>query len=135
MTINEAKRNLRVMEILESRGVRKFGTKWFCPFHDEKNPSFTVKVRPGGDFWKCYGCGKYGDVLDLIAELEQKSISQVLKDMGIEKPNTRAKSPPRGNEAQRIQKAAGPLSRSSTPLSMTAGVIQVMIKIEEGTPA
>lgn len=37
----------------------------FCPLHTEKTPSFTVK----GERFKCYGCGKNGDMFDFVRHL------------------------------------------------------------------
>lgn len=37
-----------------------------CPFHIEKNPSFTV-CDPKG-FYHCFTCGAHGDVVDFVAE-------------------------------------------------------------------
>jgi DNA primase len=39
-----------------------------CPFHAEKTPSFTV--YPDRQFYKCYGCGKGGDLFDFLLEKE-----------------------------------------------------------------
>jgi len=35
-----------------------------CPIHSEKTPSFSV--FDGGRRWHCFGCGRGGDVLDLV---------------------------------------------------------------------
>jgi hypothetical protein len=40
-----------------------------CPFHDDKSPSLAIY----GSRWKCYGCGAEGDVLDLVAKVNQFS--------------------------------------------------------------
>jgi DNA primase len=37
-----------------------------CPFHQEKSPSFTVSRDK--QFYRCYGCGKFGDVFDWMME-------------------------------------------------------------------
>jgi DNA primase len=39
-----------------------------CPFHDEKTPSFYVSRDKG--FYKCFGCGKAGDVFKFLIETE-----------------------------------------------------------------
>ena len=36
-----------------------------CPFHDDKNPSMKLYE----DHFHCFGCGKHGDVIDLVSEL------------------------------------------------------------------
>lgn len=37
-----------------------------CPLHADTHPSFYIYPDGG---WKCFGCGRYGDVLQLYAEL------------------------------------------------------------------
>jgi DNA primase len=39
-----------------------------CPFHNEKSPSFSVS--PAKQFFKCFGCGKAGDAITFIEEIE-----------------------------------------------------------------
>jgi len=43
-----------------------------CPFHDDRSPSFVV--WPDIDKWRCFGCGKHGDQLDLIKEYKSAPI-------------------------------------------------------------
>jgi DNA primase len=47
-----------------------------CPFHEDRIPSFTV-YRATGTF-HCYGCGKHGDVISFIGEIEHLNFGQVL---------------------------------------------------------
>ena len=42
-----------------------------CPFHREKTPSFHV--RPVEQYFKCFGCGKAGDVFTFLMELNSAS--------------------------------------------------------------
>ena len=51
---------------LKKRGVNYVGC---CPFHNEKTPSFTVS--PARGIYKCFGCGKGGNVVNFIMEHEQ----------------------------------------------------------------
>ena len=37
-----------------------------CPFHEERTPSFYVVPDKG--FYKCFGCGKSGDVFSFVME-------------------------------------------------------------------
>lgn len=39
-----------------------------CPFHTEKTPSFSVNAELG--FYKCFGCGKSGDAITFVREIE-----------------------------------------------------------------
>jgi DNA primase len=44
---------------------RKSGSYWApCPFHEEKSPSFHVV--PDRQFYKCFGCGASGGVIDFV---------------------------------------------------------------------
>jgi DNA primase len=47
-----------------------------CPFHEERNPSFTV--YPATGTFHCYGCAKHGDVITFIREMEHLSFRQAL---------------------------------------------------------
>lgn len=38
-----------------------------CPFHSENTASFSISQQK--QIWKCFGCGKGGDVISLVAEL------------------------------------------------------------------
>jgi len=67
------------------------GFRGLCPFHREKTPSFYV--RPAEQYFKCFGCGKAGDVFTFIMEHDSVSFPearQILADRaGIEiKPSS-----------------------------------------------
>ena len=52
-----------------------------CPFHQEKTPSFTV--YSDSQHFKCYGCGKAGDVFSFLQErdgLEFRAAMEILAD-------------------------------------------------------
>jgi len=51
---------------LKKAGGNRF--KGLCPFHNEKTPSFHVSTDKG--FYKCFGCGKAGDILSFVMETE-----------------------------------------------------------------
>ncbi len=51
---------------LRKAGGNRF--KGLCPFHSEKTPSFHVSTDKG--FYKCFGCGKAGDILSFVMETE-----------------------------------------------------------------
>lgn len=58
--------------------LKKQGLRWvgLCPFHNEKTPSFSV--HSGHQFFKCFGCGKAGDVFTFIQEVEGVSFFEAL---------------------------------------------------------
>jgi DNA primase len=48
-----------------------------CPFHTEKTPSFSV--HGSHQYFKCFGCGVGGDVLEFIKQIENISFYEALK--------------------------------------------------------
>lgn len=59
--------------------LRKSGVnyKGLCPFHDERTPSFTVS--PSKQYYKCFSCGKGGNVITFLKEHEQLTYPEALK--------------------------------------------------------
>jgi DNA primase len=47
-----------------------------CPLHDDHTPSLAV--YPATGTFRCYGCGKRGDVISFIQEAEQMTFGQAL---------------------------------------------------------
>lgn len=71
MDIEKIKQSADIVEVI-SRAVslKREGNQYkgLCPFHSERSPSFAV--NPKTQRFTCYGCGKKGDVLDFVQELE-----------------------------------------------------------------
>jgi DNA primase len=59
---------------LKKRGANYLG---LCPFHNEKTPSFTVS--PSKEIYKCFGCGRSGNTISFLMELEKFSYVEALK--------------------------------------------------------
>ena len=59
---------------LKKKGVNYLGN---CPFHNEKTPSFTVSPTKG--IYKCFGCGKGGNSVKFIMEIEHYTYPEALK--------------------------------------------------------
>jgi DNA primase len=67
----------RVVTLRKAGGPR---LKGLCPFHNEKTPSFNVDPDKG--FYKCFGCGKAGDVITFVRETEQLNFSEAVEALG-----------------------------------------------------
>ena len=50
-----------------------------CPFHDEKTPSFVVSEKK--QIFKCFGCGKSGNVITFVRDYEKISFFEALKKL------------------------------------------------------
>lgn len=48
-----------------------------CPFHHEKTPSFAVNVME--QYYHCFGCGKSGDVITFVREMESLDFMEAVK--------------------------------------------------------
>ena len=58
-------------------GGSKF--KALCPFHQEKSPSFHFDADKG--FYKCFGCGKAGDIFSFVQETEGLNFTETLETL------------------------------------------------------
>jgi DNA primase len=63
--------------------LKKSGTnfKACCPFHDEKTASFTVS--PKKQIYKCFGCGKGGNVIQFVKEIERISFFEAAEKLAL----------------------------------------------------
>lgn len=69
-----------VLEVVEDYvPLKKQGQNWWacCPFHDEKSPSFSVAPQKG--IYKCFGCGKAGDAVSFIMEIEGATFPEAIR--------------------------------------------------------
>ncbi|WP_404453475.1 DNA primase [Oceanobacillus kapialis] len=64
-----------------------------CPFHGEKTPSFSVTQEK--QIFRCFGCGKGGNVVSFLMEMESYSFYEALQHLaersGKELPDTGVK--------------------------------------------
>jgi DNA primase len=51
--------------------------KGLCPFHDDRRPSFDVDPRR--QRYRCWSCGKHGDVISFVQEHEKVSFTEALE--------------------------------------------------------
>lgn len=90
--------------------LKKNGTSWrgLCPFHSEKTPSFNV--RPDKGFYKCFGCGKGGDVFEFIIAIKGVEFVEAVEELaemsGIPLPRSVQETPEQAQkhkEKKRLQ--------------------------------
>lgn len=60
--------------VMKKRGINYEAC---CPFHNEKTPSF--KISPVKGIFKCFGCGKSGNVVKFIMEHEKFTYPEALR--------------------------------------------------------
>jgi DNA primase len=79
-SLRDLKTRVNLLEVV-SRVVtmRKVGSRFrgLCPFHQEKTPSFYIS--PDHGFYKCFGCGKAGDVITFVRETEGLSFTEAVE--------------------------------------------------------
>ena len=78
--IEEIKAKVDIVEIIsQSVSLKPAGRnlKGLCPFHSEKTPSFMVS--PELQIFKCFGCGKSGDVITFLQEYERMDFGEALE--------------------------------------------------------
>jgi DNA primase len=59
--------------------LKKAGNSYIglCPFHEEKTPSFSI--NPDKKLFHCFGCGKGGDIINFIMEIENLSFKEAIE--------------------------------------------------------
>lgn len=79
-SIEQVKAQMEITEVIGSFvTLKKHGGNLTgkCPFHAEKTPSFTVSKEK--QIFKCFGCGKSGDVISFLIEHEKFSYLDAIK--------------------------------------------------------
>lgn len=78
--IEALKASVDLPAFIEAHGVplQKTGANWKgrCPFHDDDSPSLSVNPRE--QLWRCFGCGKAGDVFSFLQHKEGMAFPQAL---------------------------------------------------------
>ena len=82
---------------------RSGGNLWgLCPFHSEKTASFSV--NPAKGIYKCFGCGKGGNAISFIMEIEHLNYPEAIRHLGalygVEIPETTSS----GNDISKDEK-------------------------------
>ncbi len=83
------------------------GYKGLCPFHDEKTPSFTVS--PTRQTFKCFGCGKGGNVFTFLTETQGLNFPEAVRLLaerrGIHVPAPTPSDPEQDSRIEGIRRA------------------------------
>ena len=80
--VEEIKKKLDIVDVINHYlPLKKRGRHYLanCPFHSEKTPSFTVS--PELQIFKCFGCGKAGDIFTFVEEYEHVDFKDALEDL------------------------------------------------------
>jgi DNA primase len=78
--VKQVKEALDIVDVVGSYiALRPAGPtfKGLCPFHDDRRPSFDVDPRR--QRYRCWSCGKYGDVLSFVQEFERVGFAEALE--------------------------------------------------------
>ncbi|MCL4384170.1 DNA primase [Patescibacteria group bacterium] len=80
--VEEIKRKLDIVNVIGRYiPLKKKGRHYTanCPFHGEKTPSFMVS--PELQIYKCFGCGKGGDIFTFVQEFEKVDFKEALEEL------------------------------------------------------
>lgn len=81
--VREMRARVNIVDVI-SRSVtlKKAGSRYkgLCPFHQEKSPSFHV--NPDMGVYKCFGCGKSGDLITYVRETEGLNFIETIESLG-----------------------------------------------------
>ncbi|SDK76046.1 DNA primase [Catalinimonas alkaloidigena] len=78
--IEQVRQTADVLEVVSDFvSLKKRGSNWIacCPFHQEKTPSFAVSPAKG--IYKCFGCGKAGDPISFVMEIESLTYPEAIR--------------------------------------------------------
>src|SRR3990167_11379259 len=78
-TVSEIKQKLNIVDVIGSYvSLKKAGRSYkvLCPFHKEKSPSFIVSEDI--QHYRCFGCGKSGDIFNFLMDYEGLEFKEAL---------------------------------------------------------
>jgi DNA primase len=81
-TVERIKQAAAVAEVIgDYVTVKKKGANYWacCPFHGEKTPSFSISPSKG--IYKCFGCGKAGDSVRFVMDIEGLGYGEALRHL------------------------------------------------------
>lgn len=81
-TVERIKQAAAVADVIgDYVSVKKKGANYWacCPFHGEKTPSFSISPSKG--IYKCFGCGKAGDSVRFVMDIEGLGYGEALRHL------------------------------------------------------
>ena len=79
-TVDRIRQAADILEVVgDFVSLKKRGSNYTacCPFHNEKSPSFNV--NPTRQIYKCFGCGKAGDSVKFVMDIENIGYGEALR--------------------------------------------------------
>ncbi|BAP58627.1 DNA primase [Candidatus Tachikawaea gelatinosa] len=80
--INDLISQTNIIDLIKNKiPINKKGKNFLacCPFHDDKNPSFTVNEDK--QFYYCFGCGVHGNVIDFLMLYEHINFVEAIQEL------------------------------------------------------
>jgi hypothetical protein len=94
-----------LIETIVTEGIllRKQGRNFLglCPFHEERNPSFTV--NPKHQTFYCYGCGAHGDVISFVMQYKSFTFKEALVYLHINDGGSQTFDPVEGRKKDLVK--------------------------------
>lgn len=86
-TVQAVREATRIEQVIDDYGIplRRSGSSLlaFCPFHDERTPSFAV--NPARGVWFCHGaCAEGGDALTFVQKIDKMSFLEAVEHLADE---------------------------------------------------
>ena len=110
--VEEVRRSADIVRLISDHvSLRRSGASWkgLCPFHQEKTPSFNVRVEP--PVFHCFGCGEGGDVFKFVMLFERMSFPEavegVARRFGVPVPERSFDAGPERKEREQLLELMG----------------------------
>ncbi len=81
--VRDLRTRVNIVDVIaRSVTLKRAGSRFrgLCPFHQEKTPSFHV--NPDMGVYKCFGCGKSGDIITFVRETEGLDFVEAIEALG-----------------------------------------------------
>ncbi|MDR3691248.1 MAG: DNA primase [Fimbriimonas sp.] len=102
---DEIRSRIDIVELVGREvNIARQGKNWkgLCPFHQDRNPSFTVTPQTGR--YKCWSCGEAGDIFDWVMKRQNVDFMEAMrilaKEAGVTLTPRGDATPPSVRQAQ-----------------------------------